>query len=106
MKWIDKLFGPSMEGKKTEYLALAASLVGAVVVGLNFFAGIELGPDVIDILTNVVAIGFALTLGARMTRTDNTASRIEMNQPSNTPAAPVSVPAELPNFREGGADGV
>jgi hypothetical protein len=88
MKWIDKIFGPEMEGKKTEYLALATSLVGAIIVGLNVFAGIELGPDLIDIITNVVAIGFALTLGARMTRTDNTANRIEMNQPDG-PVQPV-----------------
>jgi hypothetical protein len=82
MKWIDKIFGSEMEGKKTEYLALATSLVGAIVLGLNMFVGIELGPDLIDIITNVVAIGFALTLGARMTRTAETVKKVEMNQPA------------------------
>lgn len=105
MKWIDQIFGPELAGKKTEYLALAASLVGALTLALDMFAGINLGPEWVSILENAVAIGFALTIGARLTRTNEAVKRIEMAQPAE-PAQPVQpqLPEELPNFREGGKD--
>lgn len=86
MKLVDSIFGPGMEGKKTEYVALGSAIVVVIVTLADQLLGITLSEGVTDIMSSAVVLVLALTLGARANRTNEKIDEVLMNQPKEEPA--------------------
>lgn len=86
--WIDKLFGPSVQGAKTEITAVTMATLNVVNMWLCSFGVICLPDNILSNINYVLGAAMAMFLGARINRVE-TAATVAATAPAVILTAPV-----------------
>jgi hydrogenase/urease accessory protein HupE len=82
MNWLDNLFGPDMQQRKTEIAAFTLALLnGLNGLALHLF-GWSLPDPALNTANGVLALALVLAFGSRMSRTEQKVDIVAAKQPT------------------------